>query len=54
MRFTCDRLLAFAQLATENLLKIAYILHEMYHSYDLAALAFSHVGRQENSKRQAI
>ncbi len=42
----------FAQLSSENLLKIAFMLHELYGSFDLSALALDHVDRKEGTSRQ--
>jgi hypothetical protein len=43
----------FAQLPSESLLKIAFILHELYDSYDLSALALEHFDRKEGTDRQS-
>ena len=42
----------FAQLPSEGLLKIAFVLHELYNSYDLSALALGHIDRREGTTRQ--
>jgi hypothetical protein len=43
----------FAALSSQQLLKIAALCHELYRSYDLAALALAHVDRHEGGDRQA-
>lgn len=42
----------FAQLTPASLAKIALILHDLYGSFDLCALALEHVDRQTHSDRQ--
>jgi FkbM family methyltransferase len=42
----------FAQLSASALIKIAIIAHELYRSYDLAALALRHVDRKAESQLQ--
>lgn len=37
----------FSQLSSENLIKIAIIMHDIYNSYDLASLALKEVDQQE-------
>ncbi|HEY9616364.1 MAG TPA: FkbM family methyltransferase [Microcoleaceae cyanobacterium] len=42
----------FADLTSAQLLKIALIMHDLYGSFDLCALALEHVDRQTHSDRQ--
>jgi hypothetical protein len=39
----------FAELDAEQLIRAAIILHEVYHSFDLAALCFQHYDAQANT-----
>lgn len=43
----------FAQLTPAQLLKIALLLHDLYGSFDLCALALEHIDRQTQSDRQS-
>ena len=43
----------FDRLPTDSLLKIAFVLHELYGSFDLAALALHHIDLKEGSDRYA-
>lgn len=41
----------FSKMSTVDLLKVTLILHELYNSFDLAALALYHIDQKEGSKR---
>lgn len=42
----------FPQLSSHQLLKIAFVMHEVYGSFDLCSLALEHMDRKEKTNRQ--
>lgn len=45
--------LSWREIGTERLLNLAFLMHALYHSHDVAMLALSHVDNREGSNRVA-